>query len=122
MVAHVPGVVSIPIRTTALQTERGINPTPFDPTLSIQKPKYVSPSATTTTPPGEITEVLHDSTMTGDGVSTPLSVVKIATPRNIAITAVAGGVKIAQTPAAFDGSANVAISNFDIIGLDGGSY
>jgi hypothetical protein len=122
MVAHVPGVTSIPIRTSALQTERGLNPTPYDPTLSIQKPKYISPSATSTTPPTEITEILHDSTMTGDGVDTPLSVVKIATPRNIGISAIAGGVKITQTPAAFDGSQNVSISNFDVIGLDGGTY
>lgn len=75
----------------------------------------------TAAPGGGITAVSHDTTLTGDGNATPLSVLKIATPRTIGIGAV-GGTTITQTAASFDGSANVTISNFEITGLDGGTY
>jgi hypothetical protein len=75
----------------------------------------------TAAPGGGITAVSHDTTMTGDGNATPLSVIKLATARTIGITAT-GGTTITQTPASFDGSANVSISGFEITGLDGGVY
>ena len=75
----------------------------------------------TAAPGGGITAVSHDTTMTGDGNATALSVVKIATARTIGITAT-GGTTITQTPASFDGSANVSITGFEITGLDGGTY
>ena len=75
----------------------------------------------TAAPGGGITAVSHDTTMTGDGNATPLSVVKIATARTIGITAT-GGTTITQTPASFDGSANVSITGFEVTGLDGGTY
>jgi hypothetical protein len=72
-------------------------------------------------PGGGITAVSHDTTLTGDGNTTALSVVKIATARNLGITAT-GGTTITQTPASFDGSANTNITNFEVTGLDGGTY
>jgi hypothetical protein len=75
----------------------------------------------TAAPGGGITAVSHDTTLTGDGNVTPLSVIKLATARTIGIGAI-GGTTITQTPASFDGSANVTISGFEITGLDGGTY
>jgi hypothetical protein len=75
----------------------------------------------TAAPGGGITAVSHDTTMTGDGNATPLSVIKLATARTIGIGAT-GGTTITQTPASFDGSANVTISGFEVTGLDGGTY
>jgi hypothetical protein len=75
----------------------------------------------TAAPGGGIAAVSHDTTLTGDGAGTPLSVLKIATARTIGIGAV-GGTTITQTAASFDGSANVTISNFEVTGLDGGTY
>jgi hypothetical protein len=72
-------------------------------------------------PGGGISAVSHDTTLTGDGNATPLSVIKIATARTIGIGAT-GGTTITQTPASFDGSANVTISGFEVTGLDGGTY
>ena len=75
----------------------------------------------TAAPGGGITAVSHDTTMTGDGNATPLSVVKLATARTIGLTAT-GGTTITATAASFDGSANVTISGFEVTGLDGGTY
>jgi len=75
----------------------------------------------TAAPGGGITAVSHDTTMSGDGNATPLSVLKLGTARTIGITAT-GGTTITQTAASFDGSANVSISNFEITVLDGGTY
>jgi hypothetical protein len=75
----------------------------------------------TAAPGGGISAVSHDTTMTGDGNATPLSAVKIATARTIGIDAT-GGTTITQTPASFDGSANVTISGFEITQLDGGTF
>jgi hypothetical protein len=75
----------------------------------------------TAAPGGGITAVSHDATMTGDGNATPLSVVKLGTARTIGIGAT-GGTTITQTPASFDGSANVTISGFEVTILDGGTY
>jgi hypothetical protein len=72
-------------------------------------------------PGGGITAVSHDATLSGDGNVTPLSVVKLGTARTIGITAT-GGTTITQTPASFDGSANVNIAGFEVTGLDGGTY
>jgi len=75
----------------------------------------------TAAPGGGITAVSHDTTMTGDGNATPLSVVKLATARTIGLAAT-GGTTITATAASFDGSANVTISGFEVTGLDGGTY
>jgi len=75
----------------------------------------------TAAPGGGISAVSHDTTMTGDGNTTPLSVVKLATARTIGLAAT-GGTTITATAASFDGSANVTISNFEVTGLDGGTY
>jgi len=75
----------------------------------------------TAAPGGGITAVSHDTTMTGDGNATPLSVVKLATARTIGLTAT-GGTTITATAASFDGSANVTISGFEVTGLDGGTF
>jgi hypothetical protein len=75
----------------------------------------------TAAPGGGITAVSHDTTMTGDGNATPLSVVKLATARMIGLAAT-GGTTITATAASFDGSANVTISGFEVTGLDGGTY
>src|SRR5262245_47182041 len=75
----------------------------------------------TAAPGGGITSVSHDTTMTGDGNTTPLSVVKLATARTIGLAAT-GGTTITATAASFDGSANVTISGFEVTGLDGGTY
>jgi len=72
-------------------------------------------------PGGGITAVSHDTTMTGDGNATPLSVVKLATARTIGLAAT-GGTTITATAASFDGSANVTISGFEVTVLDGGTY
>jgi hypothetical protein len=72
-------------------------------------------------PGGGITAVSHDTTLAGDGNVTPLSVLKLATGRNIGITAT-GGTTITQSPALFDGSGNVSITNFEVTVLDGGTY
>jgi len=72
-------------------------------------------------PGGGITAVSHDTTLTGDGNATPLSVVKLATARTIGLSAT-GGTTITATAASFDGSANVTISGFEVTGLDGGTY
>jgi hypothetical protein len=75
----------------------------------------------TAAPGGGITAVSHDTTMTGDGNATPLSVIKLATARTIGLAAT-GGTTITATAASFDGSANVSISGFEVTGLDGGTY
>jgi hypothetical protein len=75
----------------------------------------------TAAPGGGITAVSHDTTLTGDGNATPLSVVKLATARTIGLAAT-GGTTITATAASFDGSANVTISGFEVTGLDGGTY
>jgi hypothetical protein len=75
----------------------------------------------TAAPGGGITAVSHDATLSGDGNATPLSVVKLGTARTIGITAT-GGTTITETPASFDGSANVNITGFEVTGLDGGTY
>ena len=75
----------------------------------------------TAAPGGGITAVSHDTTMTGDGNATPLSVIKLATARTIGLTAT-GGTTITATAASFDGSANVTISGFEVTGLDGGTF
>ena len=75
----------------------------------------------TAAPGGGITAVSHDTTMTGDGNTTPLSVVKLATARTIGLTAT-GGTTITATAASFDGTANVQITGFEVTGLDGGTY
>jgi hypothetical protein len=72
-------------------------------------------------PGGGITAVSHDTTMTGDGNATPLSVIKLAAARTIGLAAI-GGTTITATAASFDGSANVSISGFEVTGLDGGTY
>jgi hypothetical protein len=72
-------------------------------------------------PGGGITAVSHDTTLTGDGNVNPLSVLHLATGRNIGITPT-GGTTITQSPALFDGSGNTNITNFEVTGLDGGTY
>jgi hypothetical protein len=59
--------------------------------------------------------------LSGDGVNTPLSVVKLGFAYTIGINET-GGTTITEIPAPFDGSANAAISGFEVVGLDGGSY
>jgi hypothetical protein len=72
-------------------------------------------------PGGGITAVAHDTTMTGDGNATPLSVVHLATARQITLQAT-GGTTITVTAANFDGSANAIMTGFEVTGLDGGAY
>lgn len=78
----------------------------------------------TAAPGGGITSVSHDTTMTGDGNTTPLSVASspiLTTARTIGITAT-GGTTITATAASFNGSSNVNITGFEVTGLDGGTY
>lgn len=115
---------SIKSRVTALQTSRSLNPTPFQATqrfLWIQKTPYIPPSYAPPPPPPKSTGVITDATLSGDGVTTPLSVVKLGFVRTIGINAT-GGTVITETPAPFDGSANAAIGGFEVVTLDGGSY
>lgn len=75
----------------------------------------------TAAPGGGITAVSHDTTLSGDGNATPLSVLKWAVARTIGIQAT-GGTTITMTAASLDGSANVTISGFEVTVLDGGTY
>jgi hypothetical protein len=72
-------------------------------------------------PGGGILSVAHDSTLTGDGNLTPLSVVHLATARQITLQAT-GGTKITVTPASLDDSAAATMTEFEIVGLDAGTY
>lgn len=71
---------------------------------------------------GTVSVVTDGVTLSGNGLTaTPLAVVKLPTARQIGIVAT-GGTTITETPASFDGSANVNITGFEVTNLDCGTY
>jgi hypothetical protein len=80
--------------------------------------------AWTSAPSGGLLAVSVDpgGTLAGNGTSaSPLSVVKLPTPRAISLQA-AGGTTITITSANFDGTASAIMTGFEVTGLDCGTY
>lgn len=80
--------------------------------------------AWTSAPSGGLLAVSVDpgGTLAGNGTSaSPLSVVKLPTPRAISLQAT-GGTTITVTSANFDGTASAIMTGFEVTGLDCGTY